>query len=62
MARLNRIRNVVMHPVRGTRLTEDDFAFVRKFREDMELERWRDYGPELLAQKIFGTMDTEGQG
>lgn len=29
LVRLNQIRNAVMHPVRGTTLTADDFAFVR---------------------------------
>jgi hypothetical protein len=30
LQRLNRIRNVVMHPVKGIRLTDDDFEFVRR--------------------------------
>jgi hypothetical protein len=32
LARLNNIRNAVMHPIKGRRWTEDDFAFVRGFR------------------------------
>src|SRR5215213_1521424 len=31
LAQLNVIRNYVMHPVKGMPITEDDFAFVRKF-------------------------------
>lgn len=32
LVRLNRIRNLVMHPVKGRNPTEDDFCFVREFR------------------------------
>ncbi len=32
LVRLNRIRNVVMHPVKGILLGEDDFDFVRRLR------------------------------
>jgi hypothetical protein len=32
LRRLNGIRRMVMHPVRGTTPTEDDFEFVRSFR------------------------------
>lgn len=32
LVRLNRIRNSVMHPVKGVRPTEDDFEFVRQVR------------------------------
>ncbi len=32
LTRLNRIRNVVMHPVKGILLNEDDFDFVRRLR------------------------------
>lgn len=32
LVRLNRIRNVVMHPVKGILLNEDDFDFVRRLR------------------------------
>jgi len=32
LTRLNRIRNVVMHPVKGILLIEDDFDFVRRLR------------------------------
>jgi hypothetical protein len=38
---LNRIRSGVMHPIKRIPLTEYDFAFVRKFRADMHLARWR---------------------
>jgi len=35
LARLNRIRNVVMHPVKGILLEEDDFDFVRGLRRQL---------------------------
>jgi len=41
LTKLNQIRNSVMHPVRGTVLTNKDFAFVRKFRDYLELEQWK---------------------
>jgi hypothetical protein len=37
LSRLNRIRNIVMHPVRGTAPTEEDFAFVRSLWSDLEV-------------------------
>lgn len=41
LTRLNRIRNVVMHPVKGILLNENDFDFVRRLR-----------GQLLQAEKI----------
>ncbi len=35
LRRLNRIRNSVMHPVRNSVLTEDDFEFVRNLEHDL---------------------------
>ncbi len=35
LTRLNRIRNVVMHPVKGILLTEEDFDFVRGLRRHL---------------------------
>jgi hypothetical protein len=35
LRRLNRIRNAVMHPVRNSVLTEDDFEFVRDLDRDL---------------------------
>lgn len=35
--RLNRIRNQIMHPVRGLLPCEDDFYFVRRFERDVGL-------------------------
>lgn len=35
LLRLNRIRNAVMHPVRNTALTEDEFEFVRDLEHDL---------------------------
>jgi hypothetical protein len=35
LLRLNRIRNAVMHPVRNTVISEDDFEFVRDFERDL---------------------------
>lgn len=37
LARLNRIRNKVMHPVRGVIPTEEDFDFVHQFEKDLGL-------------------------
>jgi len=37
LEKLNHIRNSVMHPVKGTKLTEKDFSFVREFRKDFNL-------------------------
>lgn len=39
--RLNRIRNSVMHPVKGLLVTEDDFIFVRVFHESIVLDKWQ---------------------
>jgi hypothetical protein len=36
ITRLNRIRNGVMHPVRGDVFTEDDFAFVHELESDIQ--------------------------
>lgn len=35
LLRLNRVRNAVMHPVRGTVLSEDEFEFVRDLEHDL---------------------------
>lgn len=35
LLRLNRIRNAVMHPVRNTVISEDDFEFVRDFEKQL---------------------------
>jgi hypothetical protein len=35
LQRLNRIRNVVMHPVKGIRLTDEDFEFVRRLHAQL---------------------------
>jgi hypothetical protein len=32
-----------MHPVRGITPTDKDFAFVREFRDYLELERWLEF-------------------
>ncbi len=40
LSKLNRIRNGVMHPIKGIDLTEEDFELVRKFRDALELSRW----------------------
>ena len=41
--RLNHIRNCVMHPVKGVNLEEDDFTFVRDFRESIQPGKWRNF-------------------
>lgn len=43
LAKLNRIRNNVMHPVRGTSPTEDDFLFVRELRDFLQLDKWMEF-------------------
>jgi hypothetical protein len=35
LSRLNRIRNIVMHPVKGVMFTADDFDFVRRLRRQL---------------------------
>lgn len=37
LRKLNHIRNSVMHPIKGIRLTDKDFAFIREFRADSRL-------------------------
>ncbi|HUV31689.1 MAG TPA: hypothetical protein VMY05_11465 [Acidobacteriota bacterium] len=39
--RLNRIRNAVMHPVRGEMPSDEDFSFVREFTAEMKMDKWR---------------------
>ena len=39
LGKVNQIRNSVMHPVKGKTLTEEDFAFVREFQGQLDLER-----------------------
>jgi len=41
LRRLNRIRNQVMHPVRGTSPTAEDFEFVHEFAVQMKPARWQ---------------------
>lgn len=41
LVKLNRIRNKVMHPVKGQNPTEEDFQSVREFQEYLDLEQWR---------------------
>jgi hypothetical protein len=41
LSKLNRIRNAVMHPVRGTSLTEADFVFVRHLHAALKLPQWK---------------------
>jgi len=43
LVKLNQIRNAVMHPVRDITPTDKDFAFVREFRDYLELERWLEF-------------------
>ncbi len=40
LAKLNQIRNFVMHPVRGKKPTDEDFAFVREFVDYLQLDKW----------------------
>lgn len=41
LVRLNHIRNAVMHPVKGVRLTDEDLQFARNFSELIQLDRWQ---------------------
>jgi hypothetical protein len=38
---LNRIRNIVMHPVKSSQLTENDFDFVKQLWLKLTLKNWR---------------------
>lgn len=38
---LNRIRNIVMHPVKSSQLTEADFNFVKEMWLKLNLKNWR---------------------
>lgn len=42
LSRLNRIRNAVMHPVKKRSWSRDDFAFVRKFRDQLTKQGFRE--------------------
>lgn len=37
LVKLNKIRNMVMHPARGTRPSEADFLFLKDLRRDLQL-------------------------
>jgi hypothetical protein len=50
LRRLNRIRNVVMHPVKGIRIGDEDFEFVRRLHS--QLERAEENAEERMAQTI----------
>jgi hypothetical protein len=41
LLRLNHIRNLVMHPIKGIELTENDFRFVREFHESLLIDNWQ---------------------
>ncbi|WP_339907178.1 hypothetical protein [Symmachiella dynata] len=45
-SRLNRIRNAVMHPVKQRKWSEDDFQFVRNFREQLLTSEPQDQGSQ----------------
>jgi hypothetical protein len=53
LRRLNRIRNVVMHPVKGIRISDEDFEFVRRLHAQLEVAEEK--AEERLAQKVEGT-------
>lgn len=40
LVKLNRIRNYVMHPVKGIDPAEKDFLFVREFKNFLKLDKW----------------------
>jgi hypothetical protein len=54
LLRLNRIRNAVMHPVRNTVISEDDFEFVRDFEK-----QFAELHVELSAGSAEGVPMTE---
>lgn len=37
---LNQIRNYVMHPVKGTIITDKEFSFTREFKDYLDLDQW----------------------
>ncbi len=39
--RLNTLRNGIMHPIKRIVISKDDFAFVRKVREQIDESNWR---------------------
>jgi len=41
LEKLRRIRNLVMHPMKSYKLTEDDFIFVRDFSDSIRIEKWQ---------------------
>lgn len=43
LAKLNSIRNYVMHPVKGMPITEDDFSFVRGIHRAIMKKNWRKF-------------------
>lgn len=50
LRRLNRIRNVVMHPVKGIRIGDEDFEFVRRLHS--QLETAEEKAEEKMAETI----------
>jgi len=62
LLRLNRIRNAVMHPVRNTVISEDDFEFVRDFEKELaELHVRVPATPEDVPMTEVEANDTGGQ-
>lgn len=49
LTKLNHIRNSVMHPVKGIKLTDKDFAFVREFRADFLLSGHALYDTDIVC-------------
>ena len=41
LIRLNRLRNGVMHPIKGIVIRKDDFDFVQNFRKQIDESNWR---------------------
>lgn len=57
LRRLNRIRNVVMHPVKGIRIGDEDFEFVRRLHS--QLETAEEKAEEKMAEAIEEEQPTE---
>lgn len=56
LRRLNRIRNIVMHPVKGIRIGDEDFEFVRRLHAQLEVaeEKAEAKAEERIAAENHG--------
>jgi predicted transcriptional regulator len=62
LLRLNRIRNAVMHPVRDSKLEEDDFEFVRELDRDLtelRVSESHKHEPVAIAEELANAVEQE---